>query len=245
MREVQLDIDSGMRRILVDWLVDVHARFSLKSETLHKAVFFMDRFLSRVDIHRNALQLVGSRASPGITALFIAAKLEEVAPPGIQSFVFVCDNAYTKPHIVDMEARMLLAADFRLVVATGLQLLAVFAEQLGLHAQEFWLARYFLDYSLLKYSLCGKRSRFLAAGALLLALYYFQHPAEAVDNFIKVNCLDFSEVRLCSFLVFEAALEGKASPDFSAVERKYADAAVFRVSELPVRALRSFFPASN
>ena len=61
MRAVQLDINSDMRRILVDWLVDVHARFALKSETLHKSVFFMDRFLSKVDIHRNSLQLVGRR----------------------------------------------------------------------------------------------------------------------------------------------------------------------------------------
>ena len=61
MRGVQLDINADMRRILVDWLIDVHARFSLKSETLHKCVFFMDRFLSKVDIHRNSLQLVGRR----------------------------------------------------------------------------------------------------------------------------------------------------------------------------------------
>lgn len=59
MRTVQMDINSDMRRILVDWLIDVHARFSLKSETLHKSVFFMDRFLSKEDIHRNSLQLVG------------------------------------------------------------------------------------------------------------------------------------------------------------------------------------------
>ena len=144
-----------------------------------------------------------------------------------------------------MEARILHAADFRLVVATALQILTLFAEQLGLHAQEFWLARYFLDYSMVKYSLCGKRASFLAAAAVLLSLYYFQRPAAAVDNFIKVNCLEIGEVRLCSYLVWEAVLEGKSSADFTAIERKYADAAVFRVSELPVGALQSFFAASN
>lgn len=144
-----------------------------------------------------------------------------------------------------MEARILQAAEFRLVVSTALQLLHIFAEQLGLNAQEFWLARYFLDYSMVKYSLCGKRTRLLAAGAILLALYHFQHPAAAVDNFIKANCLEFSEVRLCSYLVWEAVLEGKSSSEFTAIERKYADAAVFRVSELSVSTLQSFFAASN
>ena len=144
-----------------------------------------------------------------------------------------------------MEARILQAAEFRLVVSTALQLLHVFADRLGLNAQEFWLARYFLDYSLLKYSLCGKRARLLAAGALLLALYHFQYPASAVDNFIKAHSLESSEVRLCSYLVWEAVLEGKSSSDFTAIERKYADAAVYRVSELSVGPLQSYFAASN
>ena len=60
MKCIQTDINSYMRRILVDWIVDVHAKFSLKSETLFKSIHFLDSFLSKVDISRNSLQLAGS-----------------------------------------------------------------------------------------------------------------------------------------------------------------------------------------
>jgi cyclin B len=34
-----------MRTIVIDWLVDVHARFKLLQETLYLTVAIMDRFL--------------------------------------------------------------------------------------------------------------------------------------------------------------------------------------------------------
>lgn len=57
-----------MRVILVDWLVEVVHEYSLRSETLHLAVNYLDRFLSFVaNVKRGKLQLVG------IAALLIAS----------------------------------------------------------------------------------------------------------------------------------------------------------------------------
>lgn len=43
----QTQITDKMRAILVDWLVDVHLKFKMKSETLFITVNIIDRYLER------------------------------------------------------------------------------------------------------------------------------------------------------------------------------------------------------
>ena len=79
-----------MRVILVDWLIDVHVRFKLQTETLHIAVNLTDRFLARRQIRPNQMQLIG------VTAMVIAAKYQEIYPPTIEDFVYMTDDACSK-----------------------------------------------------------------------------------------------------------------------------------------------------
>lgn len=99
----QPDITSSMRSVLVDWLVEVVDEFTLQSRTLYLAVSLIDRFLSRMSVLRSKLQLVGS------TAMYIAAKIEEIYPPELSDFAYITDNTYTpqqvgpltpKPHAI-------------------------------------------------------------------------------------------------------------------------------------------------
>lgn len=175
--------------------------------------------------------------TPGITALIISAKTEEIYPPNLDNFVFVCDNAYTRAQIVEMEARLLLSAEFQLVVATSLQLLHIFAEQLELSEEELCMAKYFLEYSLSRYSLTSKKNCHLAAGAIILALSYFQHSAAEIDNFINRNGLSLSEVSQCGWLMWESAMESKRSQQFTSIERKYSHPSYYRVSLLNTHVL--------
>ena len=58
----QQDITEGMRKNLVDWLVEVGEEYKLRAETLYLAVNFLDRFLSCMSVLRGKLQLVGTAA---------------------------------------------------------------------------------------------------------------------------------------------------------------------------------------
>lgn len=58
----QPDITDDMRRILVDWLVEVAEEYKLHTETLYLAVNYIDRFLSYMSVVRGKLQLVGTAA---------------------------------------------------------------------------------------------------------------------------------------------------------------------------------------
>ena len=95
-----------MRAILVDWMVDVHLKFKLLSETLFLTVNLIDRYLSIKQIQRSRLQLVG------VAAMLISTKYEEIYPPTVKDFVYITDNAYSKEEILTMEFDILQTLDF-------------------------------------------------------------------------------------------------------------------------------------
>ncbi len=57
--EYQSDINSAMRTILIDWLIEVADEYKLIDETLFLCVQYIDRFLSTVNVTRAKLQLLG------------------------------------------------------------------------------------------------------------------------------------------------------------------------------------------
>lgn len=59
VEDVQTDITSNMRMVLVDWLVEVAEEYKLISDTLYLTVDYIDRYLSKCNIKRNKLQLLG------------------------------------------------------------------------------------------------------------------------------------------------------------------------------------------
>ncbi|CAF2832365.1 unnamed protein product [Rotaria sp. Silwood2] len=106
--EYQLDINSAMRTILVDWLIEVADEYKLNDETLFLCVQYVDRFLSTVNVTRSKLQLVGT------TCMYVAAKYEEMYPPALDEFSFITDNTYETKHILRMEQIIMKMLNFSL-----------------------------------------------------------------------------------------------------------------------------------
>ncbi len=103
----QTEIDWSMRQTLVDWLLQVHLRYHMLPETLWIAVNIVDRFLTKRVVSLMKLQLVG------VTAMFIAAKYEEILAPSVEEFVFMTERGYTKEEILKGERIMLQTLDFK------------------------------------------------------------------------------------------------------------------------------------
>lgn len=110
-----------MRSILLNWLVDVHLKYKLLPQTLFIAVDILDRYLEKRPVQRGKLQLLG------ITSLWIAAKFEEVYQvPKISNLVFICNEAYSRADILEMEGNILLALNFELLEIHSLSYLQLF-----------------------------------------------------------------------------------------------------------------------
>ncbi|KAL6499682.1 hypothetical protein OROGR_027592 [Orobanche gracilis] len=108
----QPEINSKMRAILVDWLIEVHKKFELMPESLYLAVNIVDRFLSAKNVPRKELQLVG------ISSMLIACKYEEIWAPEVSDFIAISDNAYVREQVLLMEKAILGKLEWYLTVPT-------------------------------------------------------------------------------------------------------------------------------
>ncbi|KAG0411560.1 hypothetical protein HPB47_011290 [Ixodes persulcatus] len=102
-----------MRTILLDWLIEVCEVYRLQRDTYYLAQDFVDRYLTKSEnLPKNQLQLVG------ITALFLAAKMEEIYPPKLSEFAYVTDGACQESEILEKELAILTALNWDLTPMT-------------------------------------------------------------------------------------------------------------------------------
>lgn len=161
--ENQPELDASARASVVDWLVGVHVKYKLKTETLFLAVSILDRFLATKRVQRQDLQLVAS------TAAFIAAKFEEIHPPELRDFVHICERSCRKEDLLTMEVRMLTALEFclcRPTVALYLKRYQREAECTEAHAS---LLQYIVELSLLDLRMTRFPASLQAVAASLLS----------------------------------------------------------------------------
>ena len=106
--DFQDEVQWHMRATLIDWLLQVHMRYHMLPETLWIAVNLIDRFLSARIVSLAKLQLVG------VTAMFIAAKYEEIIAPSVEEFVYMTDGGYSREEILKGERIVLSTLDFNI-----------------------------------------------------------------------------------------------------------------------------------
>ncbi|XP_028984684.1 G1/S-specific cyclin-E2 [Betta splendens] len=112
-----------MRAILLDWLLEVSEVYSLHRQTAYLAQDYFDRFmLTQENVNKDYLQLIG------ITALFIASKIEEIYPPKIYEFAYVTDGACDSLDIQRTELQILKALDWNLCPETPISWLKLYAQ---------------------------------------------------------------------------------------------------------------------
>mmetsp|Transcript_8893 Transcript_8893/g.12738 ORF Transcript_8893/g.12738 Transcript_8893/m.12738 type:complete len:493 (-) Transcript_8893:259-1737(-) len=160
----QEDINSRMRAILIDWLVEVHMKFRLVPETLYLCVSIIDRYCSKVDVLRSKLQLIG------VTALLVACKHEEIYPPEVRDCVYITDRAYNRQEVLDMEQDILKVLDWKISIPTAYPFLDRFlsltdASEMTTHAASYYLERTLQEHSFLQF-----RPSVVCASAVILAL---------------------------------------------------------------------------
>eukprot|EP00960_Hanusia_phi_P011138 326459-Hanusia_phi.AAC.2 len=160
----QDDINEKMRAILIDWLVEVHLKYKLRHETLFLTVNILDRFLAVQKVNRQRLQLVG------VASLMIAAKYEEIYPPEIRDYIYICDNAYSREQVIQMEQTILAKLNFRLTVPTPRSFLKRFCKAAQGDSRLLLLISYLLELSLLDYSFLKYKPSLLCAAATSLSL---------------------------------------------------------------------------
>ena len=161
--DIQTEIQWSMRSVLMDWLVQVHHRFSLLPETLFLTVNYIDRFLSVKVVSLGKLQLVGA------TAIFVAAKYEEINCPSVQEIVYMVDQGYSVEEILKAERFMLAMLNFELGWPGPMSFLRRISKADDYDLETRTLAKYFLEVTIMDERFVSSPPSYLAAGAHCLA----------------------------------------------------------------------------
>ncbi|WOG97713.1 hypothetical protein DCAR_0417054 [Daucus carota subsp. sativus] len=210
----QLDINERMRRVLIDWLIEVHDKFSLRPETLYLTVNLMDRFLAVQQITRKKLQLVG------VTAMLIASKYEEISAPSVEDLISITDRAFTRTEVLQMEILMVNKLQFDLSIPTVYVFVRRFLEAAKSGNEMERLAFYMIDLCLVEYQMLKFPPSMLAAAAVFTAQCTLGKAAEWSTLSEQLTDYKNHELKECSQLMVgfhRRAAAGKVT----AVFRKY------------------------
>ncbi|EAU81475.2 nime/cyclinb [Coprinopsis cinerea okayama7 len=160
--EGQQELTWDHRGILIDWILQVHARFNLLPESLFLTVNLLDRFLSARPISLNKLQLVG------LACFFIASKFEETCAPSVNEIVFLADNQYTVAEVLKAEMYILRVLDWDLSCPGPMSWLRRGSKADECESTARTVAKYLLEIGCLEHRLVGIVPSHMAAAALWL-----------------------------------------------------------------------------
>lgn len=227
---MQNDINEKMRGILIDWLIDVHIKFKLRAETLFLTVNLIDRYLEKVTVPRQKLQLVG------VASMLIACKYEEIYAPETKDFVVVTDKAFTKEEIHDMEGKVLSVLEFNLTTTSSLSFLERYVRLTETSDKGSWLAKYILELCLVDYKMLKYEPNMLAAAGLYLSNKILRKN-QAWNEILENNSsFEENELRPCAKDLF-MMLQNIEKSSLQAVKRKYSDPKYLSVARMQMEKL--------
>lgn len=163
-------VEAKWRTILVDWMREISIRLRTTNESFYLAVAFLDRFFDRSEaIQKHDVQMAG------ITALFIAAKYEEIYPPSIEDLADLSDGTYSVKQILAYELHMFNVLDFDLSQPYALQFLRRIASSRkdNLSTEVYTGAKYLIELSVLDVECIGVPVSAIAAAALKVSCNVF------------------------------------------------------------------------
>ena len=229
---MQRDINWHLRGVLVDWLIETHSKFRLLPETLFLALNIVDRFLSLRTISLSKLQLVG------VTALFIAAKYEEVLCPSIQNFLYLADGGYTDEEILRAERYMLRVLNFDLSYASPMNFLRRISKADNYDIQTRTVAKYFMEIALVDHRLIEHPPSLIAAAAVWMAREVLERGAWT-PTLVHYSTYAESELLGTAEIMLDYCLRPPAHPHF---HKKYSSKKFMRASTYVHEWARSTFP---
>ncbi|CAD8072737.1 unnamed protein product [Paramecium sonneborni] len=112
MVQIQTQISPKFRAILMDWMIDVCSVYQMKRDTYYLAVAYVDCYLSKKDIPKVDVQLLGT------ASMLIASKMEEVEAKHVSEFEKAANHGYTIDQIYQMEINICTVLQWHLNLPT-------------------------------------------------------------------------------------------------------------------------------
>ncbi|CAL4960870.1 unnamed protein product [Urochloa decumbens] len=216
--DAQVEINSKMRAILADWIIEVHHKFELMPETLYLTMYIIDQYLSLQPVLRRELQLAG------VSAMLIACKYEEIWAPEVNDFILISDSAYSREQILSMEKGILNRIEWNLTVPTSYMFLVRFikAASSGIKIDKEMenMVFFFAELSLMQYGLVTHLPSMVAASAVYAARLTLKRAPLWTDTLKHHTGFTESEIMECTKMLVSAHLTAPESK-LKVVYKKY------------------------
>lgn len=226
-----------MRSVLVEWMVEVHQQFSLLQETLYLSIAILDRYMQAAAerVARKSLQLVG------VTAMFIAAKYEEMYAPEIGDFVYITDNAYTQTQIRETEIKIMSVLKFEMGRPLPLHFLRRNSKAGQVDAVVHMLAKYVMELTILEYSFAHVLPSKIAATALAFSLKALDVDDKSLSElwndtlryYSQYELQDISETLQQMATMVITTTQAPEQSKLLAIRKKYAHKKFGKIAEYP------------
>lgn len=229
----QTELNSTMRYILVDWLVEVAVMKDFPSQIVHIAVSCVDKYLMRCKVQRSELQLLG------ITCMLIAARFQGTDIVTIREAAWLTDGTYKYEEVVRMMGEVMSSIKGQVRVLTIPDFLQLFCSLAAVSQKTECIARYVADLSIL-HTECGRFSpAVMAASSVLLANAIQQIATPWAPHMHEITGLSPADLLDCTIHLHQQCLVDDCPTDhrnvkLKAIKQRYSDERFMKVSEIKV-----------
>ena len=219
------EITAQTRAILCDFVISLHEKLHLSSETLYVGMSLFDRVLSAEEIPRSKVQLLG------VAALMVAGKYEEVTIPALSEYLEALDGAYTKADLLDMERKILQAVGFSVSSPTVYTFFRRIESLVVEDQVTMALGQYLLELSVPEYQALQHRPSLLTSACFYLSKRLRSRPAPWPVILQRQFGYSEEDLKPCLRLLYVAYATAERSV-LQATRKKYAGTTYHEVSKL-------------
>ena len=188
----QKSINYKMRSILVDWIIEIHFYFKFLKKTLFQTVYIIDAYLSKKNIDKKFLQLLG------VASLLISCKENEIIYPSLNKLIQLTDNAFTISELKNMEIKIMKTLNFDILFPTVEEFFEINAKFFNFSDEHMCVGEYFLKCSLIGYNMLKYNQSTIAIACGYIIMKCFN--LEGTDLILK-NCnfdIKEKEIKNCA-----------------------------------------------
>ncbi|XP_071797438.1 cyclin-F-like [Asterias amurensis] len=227
---VQSKLNSAMRYILVDWLVEVAGMKGYSSHTLHMVINCIDRYLMHQPVSRGNLQLVG------ITAMVLCSRMLEPDIVTIREAAWLTDGTYKYEKVVRMMGDILATLHGKIDMPSMWEYLILYFQLADAERQLKYLALYISELTLLhvdfgRYSLAHQ-----AASVFYLARINSGCDTPWPPKLVEYTGFKATDLVQCTLHIHKKCFNDEPLSDhrdvkLTAVQQRYAEEEYLEVSK--------------
>merc|ERR1712168_922200 len=196
------------------------------------AIYIIDKFLQveGTNIRKGKLQLIG------VSAMFLASKVEEMFAPEINDYAYITDSCFTTADIRQMELKILNSLQFNFSRPLPLHFLRRNSKAGDVDVLQHTVAKYLVELTLLEYDMAHYPPSAVAAAALFLSLRLLE-PDSPLSSVWTVTLQHYStytgrDVLPIVTKLAQALVRAKENK-LQAVRVKYQSKKLMKVSAMP------------